>query len=302
MASHKNQHFIPRCYLKAWCDPLTPSKQTPYVWQFSKDGKQVKKKSPENIFYEKDIYTILEEDGSRNLVFENNLNRLETQFTLIRDKKLKYRRKLETQEHFLLCHFIAAMFARTKARKNYTLRNWNKVLEMAEKVRETAKDFTPEQREQSQKIADVERGFEENGESISEDEVRQIVAHPMQTMLPAEILELTPLFFEMNMVVIETKDSTGFITSDNPCVWFDPEAYKRPPAFQSPGLMYESTEIRFPVSPNQMIVFTHKLHPLNNSYVPVDNKFVNDTNRVTRFFSQESFVVNSNTKKDVWFL
>lgn len=82
MASHKNQHFIPRYYLKAWCDLLTPSKQTPYVWQFSKDGTQAKKKSPENIFYEKDIYTITEDNGSRNLVFENNLSKLENQFSL----------------------------------------------------------------------------------------------------------------------------------------------------------------------------------------------------------------------------
>ena len=33
---HKDQHFIPQGYLKAWCDPTTPEGQEPYVWRFTK--------------------------------------------------------------------------------------------------------------------------------------------------------------------------------------------------------------------------------------------------------------------------
>ena len=123
----------------------------------------------------------------------------------------------------------------------------------------------------------------------------------MQETLPAIVIELTPLLFKMDSIIIETTDSVGFITSDNPCVWIDPEAYKRPPAFQNPALMYESTEIRFPISPRQMIVFTRNIK-YERSYSVIGNSFLDDANRVTRFQSHEFFIVNSNTKKDYWFI
>lgn len=301
MADRKKQHFIPQSYLKAWCDPLTPSNQMPYVWQFSKDGSKVKKKAPKTIFYENDMYTVTESDGSRNLVFENILGQLERSFGEIR-KKLKLRKKLETHEHFTLCHFVAAMDGRTKAKREHTAKSWGKVEEMIDKMREVSKTFTPEQKEQARRISEIESHFGENDSSMSEEDVRQIVKEPIQTTLPSIVLELTPLLFKMDLVIAETDDSVGFITSDKPCVWIDSEGHKRPQGFQSPGLMYESTEIRFPISPQQMLIFTNKFHILNNNYVPIDEKFLNDANRVTRFHSHEFFIVNSNTKKDYWFL
>jgi hypothetical protein len=301
MADRKKQHFIPQSYLKAWCDQLTPSNQMPYIWQFSKDGNDVKKKAPKTIFYENDMYTVINPDGSRNLVFENLLGQLERQFSEIR-KKLEQEKKLKTHEHFTLCHFIAAMDGRTKAKREHTAKNWGKVVEMIDKMREASKTFTHKQKKQAQRIADSEEHFGAKDSSMSEEDVRQIVTHPMQSTLPNTVIELTPLLFKMNLVVVKTNDSVGFITSDNPCVWIDPEAHKRPQGFQFPALMYESTEIRFPISPKQMLVFTNKSHILNNSYVPIDEEFLNDANRVTRFHSHEFFVVNSNTKKDYWFL
>lgn len=300
MADRKKQHFIPQSYLKAWCDPHTPSNQTPYIWQFSKDGSDLRKKSPKNIFYENDMYTVINPDGSRNLIFEELLGQLETQFTEIR-KKLEQREKLETHEHFTLCHFVAAMDGRTKAKREHTAKNWVKVVEMMDKMREVSKTFTPEQKKQSQRIANIENHSGAKDSSMSEEDVRQIIAQPMQTMLPNNVLGLTPLLFKMDLVLAETKNPIGFITSDNPCVWIDPEAHKRPQGFQFPALIYETTEIRFPISPKQMLIFTNKFHILNNSYVPINEEFLNDANRITRFHSHEFFVVNSNTKKDYWF-
>ena len=302
MTDRKKQHYIPQSYLKAWCDPLTPSHQTPYVWQFSKDGDEVRKKAPKTIFYENDMYTVIDPDGNRNLVIESNLGLLEGQFVEIR-KKLNQKQKLETHERLTLCHFVAAMDGRTKARREHTARTWGRLEEMIYKMREASKNFTPEQRKQAQKIADsFKEEHGENDSSLSEDEVRQIAAQPMQTMLPSFIVELTPLLFKMDLVIVETDDPVGFITSDNPCVWIDSESHKRPKGFQSPGLMYDSTEIRFPLSPKQMLIFTNKFHILNNRYVSIDEEFLNDANRVTRFYSHEFFIVNSNSKKDHWFI
>ena len=37
---NKKQHFVPRTYLKAWCDPNVPAKHEPYVWIFQRDSRE----------------------------------------------------------------------------------------------------------------------------------------------------------------------------------------------------------------------------------------------------------------------
>src|SRR5215208_6696699 len=100
---HKRQHYVPRSYLEAWCDPDCPPKQRPYVWRFSKGGGQVRKKSPEKIFRQTDIYTIRAEEGQRDLTIEMNLSRLEGEFTKLRRNKLDKHLPLTSNERLYLC-------------------------------------------------------------------------------------------------------------------------------------------------------------------------------------------------------
>jgi hypothetical protein len=55
MAAHKKPHFVPRSYLKAGCDPNTPEGQKPYVWVFSRDGSNSRRKAPDKLFRETDL-------------------------------------------------------------------------------------------------------------------------------------------------------------------------------------------------------------------------------------------------------
>ena len=64
MTEHKWQHWIPRAYLSAWCDPDTPEDQEPYVWSFPRDGGAGRRRAPKNMFAETDMYTIKLEDGT----------------------------------------------------------------------------------------------------------------------------------------------------------------------------------------------------------------------------------------------
>jgi hypothetical protein len=43
-----------------------PAGQEPYVWRFKKDGSDPRRKAPENLFHETDLYTIHREDGERD--------------------------------------------------------------------------------------------------------------------------------------------------------------------------------------------------------------------------------------------
>lgn len=146
MAAHRKQHFVPRSYLRAWCDPNTPEGQEPYVWLFSGDGSNPRRRAPDNIFRETDLYTIELPDGGRNLVLEHGLAQLESEFVSIRDTKLRSLEPLEPAEHALLCAFVAAMHERTPARRDHFANQWGKVLAMADQVVQWAKTATPEQK------------------------------------------------------------------------------------------------------------------------------------------------------------
>lgn len=294
MTTHKKQHFIPQCYLKAWCDSNTPHQQTPYVWRFTKDGNEVKKKSPENIFHETDTYTIFDLKGNRNLVLEKGLNQLETQFANLLEKKIKSKIPTTSEEHFILCAFVAAMFARTTARREHNSKTWNRVLETGERLKEKVKNMTPEQR---RKIRPVIKSVNEPI-TLSHNQVENFAKNPMQSFLSAEISNLAIILFQIDFLILETTDKFGFITCDNPCVWFNPEAYKRPPFYQRVSLLNETIEITLPISPQFMILFNRQGY---KGKIKIREDMLDEFNRRTRFNAHEYFIVNADMKKDFWF-
>lgn len=291
--SHKKLHFVPQCYLKAWCDPLTPAGQTPYVWLFNKDGSGPRRKAPENIFHEKDLYTIHRADGERDLTLEHGLAGLESAFVRIRDTTLATNGSLSRGEHVVLCAFIAAAHARTPAQRDHLGGQWAKVLDKMEEMRAWARTATPEQRRAS---ASIDR---RPGSSLSYEDVKRLAEQPMQTMLVPMVQTETPLLTRLDFLVLTSPEAeAGFITSDYPCVWFDPDAHTRPPFFQAPALIYRSIEITLPVSPRQTILLNRRGR---SGYLDAPEAMVDECNRRTRFHCSEYFVSKSLDTKPIWF-
>ena len=66
-------------------------------------------------------------------------------------------------------------------------------------------------------------------------------------MIQATLQTLPQMLFRMSLAILETDDRLGFITSDTPCILFDPDVYKRPPGLRSPNLGNRRIEISCPV-------------------------------------------------------
>ena len=141
--------------------------------------------------------------------------------------------------------------------------------------------------------------FDNNTPTRSYKEVRQAADQPMQSELIPTIPILTNLLVRMRLTILFTASEPGFITSDTPCVWFDPELYKLPSLLRSPGLGSKTIQVTMPISPNFLVLYTHYD---KGGYVEVNDEFfVDDLNRRTRFYCDEYFVVRNNIKKDIWF-
>lgn len=292
--THKKQHFIPKSYLLEWCDPGTPSGRTPFVWRFSRDGSTIKRKAPKNIFHETDMYTIEYPDGNRELILEHGLASLEEAFVKIRDSKIKELIPLTADEHFLVCLFISAMQVRTKAYREHIKEQWNQPRKMMEDLTEWSKKASPEEKKRMAQISPL-RG---DGPRLTYKQVKELSEKPLQKTLFPMIKTLAPLLNRLDFALIISEGEPGFITSDDPCVWFDSEAYKRPPLYRTPALMYETIEITLPISPRLLVLLNRKNL---NGPIPISEFLTDELNRRTRFSADEYFIVNKKIKKAIWF-
>jgi hypothetical protein len=296
MAEHKRQHFVPRSYLQAWCDVNVPEGHTPYVWVFSRDGSNPRRRAPGNLFHETDLYTIELPGGGRNLILEHGLSQLENEFVSIRDRTLQAQQPLApgSREHAYLCGFVAATHARTPAQRDHQQEEWGKVLDMANEMLEWAKTATPEQKQAAADLSCLNRG-----PYMGYEDVKLLAEKPLQAAMAVTIDVATPLLMSLDLAILTySEGASGFITSDNPCVWIDPEGCKRPPFYQSPGIIYESIEITLAVSPRQLILLNRRGF---DGYLSVPEKVVDEFNRRTRFGCVDYFVNNTNEARPIWF-
>src|ERR1700687_1604381 len=233
MAEKKRQHVIPKCYLRAWCDPRTPPKQHPFIWRISKDGASKTKRSPEKSFTATDKYTIRLPNGERNLVIENTLAKVESDFVTVL-AKVRRHQKLSAGDRARLCIFAAAMHSRPVSTGEHWKRQMTNLHEM---------------------VVDMERAQELKPIRSLETARRVELAH--QDAIVNSLRFETPLLFKMQMAVLLTDDGLGFITSDRPCVWFNPSLYKLPPFYRSPGLGQKHVEVTLPLTPRHMLFISH---------------------------------------------
>lgn len=293
MAGHKKQHFVPSSYLKAWCDPATPAEQEPYVWVFPKDGSAPRRKSPDNIFHETDMYTIHLPDGGRDLILEHGLSQLEGDFVRIRERCLETQRMPSSEDKLKLCAFAAAMHARTPARRDHLANEWGKALSMMDDMRAWAETATEEQKRAASSL-----GPSDPDRSLSYEDVKVMATQPIQTSLVVHVSTEAPLLFALDMAIVNALGKSRFITSDTPCVWFDSAAYKRPPLYRSPALMYDTIEITLPISPTQLLLL-NRLGRTGHCTAP--DSTIDDFNRRTRFYCRDSFINFENATHPRWF-
>lgn len=294
MKSHKKQHYVPACYLKGWRDPKSPQNHEPYVWVFDKDGTNPKRRAPSNLFNETDLYTIQKIDGTRDLRIENGLSELEYQFTRIRNSKFNFKRELTGIERVYLCAFVAAAQFRTPSSRDHHTRQWASIADKGDRLLASLKTASPEQIKQYSRVG----SSADKTKSMTHEQVKQLASTPLQLMMPGVLKTVTPILIKMNMAVLCTDDPVGFITSDSPCIWFNPESYKLPPIYRAVGLGSKSIEVTMPISPSQCLIFSWGDF---KDYINIDSNILLELNNRHIALSSNQFISNSEAINKSWF-
>lgn len=278
---NKNQHWVPKSYLKAWVDPHLPKGRKGQVWVYSKAGDSWETKSPNSIFSEPDFYTKTDHDCSRDLTLEKSLGTIENDFLTLRRKKLASIQDLTNEDILKIITFVSTMMYRTKLRRDKEKQRWSHVLQVMDDLAEQMKinpvKPLPHLQQPDSKY------------SLSHADVKKFAREPIQSALPLAAEVIANILIKMNMHILNTTNETSFITSDHPCIMFDP-------LFSSDYLALgcPSIEVSFPISPKQLVVFFwgNPNESREYAYTAVKENVINDFNNRARFSCEKYFITN----------
>lgn len=125
---------------------------------------------------------------------------------------------------------------------------------------------------------------------------RQIAESPFGMRLPGYLAAEAPLLARLNFAVLHTRLDFGFVSSDNPVVWWVRAAGGRctPGHF---GLGHEAIEVTLPVSPHACLFFT----ALNvGGHIEVRDEVVRDLNSRVLSCCRERFIADRGTLEFIW--
>lgn len=283
---HKKQHYIPKVYLAAWCDPETPSRMQPYVWMLDPAGGPGKKRAPHKLFSETEIYTISRPDGSRNLKIEHALSRVEQGLNDLIANYIAQCRQLPNPRKTKLIEFIAAMHGRTPQTRDIQLGLWKSKLDVALQQEQSLEDSTPSPTSQEDEV--VQSGASSRP---SMDTLRRAIESPMQYLVPGAFKEAMPALSRMSITVFCT-DLPSFITSDSPVTWFDPTVPRDKYLTHETSLSDDGIEVTMPLSPRHSIMLHNPRIPHTGSvsYKSACPRTVVALNRRTAHFADKKIV------------
>ncbi|MFM9928425.1 DUF4238 domain-containing protein [Variovorax sp. H27-G14] len=239
--SPNNQHFVPRGYLSAWaCGSGVEPK---WVWRFDRVLGRVDLKSPRKILREAHIYTVRKPDGTDDFRFERFFQEREDAFYSVRTKLISLQ-ALTHEEWVDLLAFTAAARIRTQMNRNRHRQHWGNAIELGEKMVQSLSKMTPEARTDIAKMQSPS-----TGKGVTLEQARRLRDEPIQSTLLLGMKQLIERFDHMQAAVLFAAGSTRFITSDNPCVFYDPYARPFPPFRAIPDFRSATFELTMPLTP-----------------------------------------------------
>lgn len=251
MTIAKNQHFLPKFYLRNFVDPDTPAGQEPFLWVFDLSTHEWRRRSPKNIAALRYYYAYRDESDQLVNLLEPAFNKVETQGAIL-IRKLQDNVRLTLEEQVIFSSFVALLTVRTPQHRELTKR-------YAESSgQDVINDFIQNLVENPDKFEAARRRHEEKtGHSIDLNHLKQ--NPPSLKPNEAGILTysiipfkaLTERLMGMTWRFYFTENEDKLIICDHPCDLAYPEDITEE-SFR--GFFTEGIEFHVPLTPN--LIFT----------------------------------------------
>lgn len=267
------QHYVPQCYLRTFATPDTINHKEPLIWIFPKNERKGRLDKIKNVLFAKDLYT-LDNSGKKDYSIEENLGNIEGEYTTVYREKIAKRLPLSKKDHAVLCIFIGALMQRTLRHKDSVENFLSEVIEMMEKLDEAHNTKS--------KIVEDYKKLKKDSHKLG-----------IFKILP----DIADVLTQMNLAFVCTDNiSSRYITSDDPCVMFNPDLQWQ--KFYGYGLAQKSIELSVTLSPTTLAVFSWQNL---RGYIHTTNSRVEDHNRMVRHHAYKYFLLNKPKTKFIWF-
>ena len=285
---HKNQHWIPRSYLKAWCDP---ERRDNLIHIYGADGVYRGYRPYTRIFSADNLYTVM--DGTRRDL------RTEKAFKLIEDHFLKVRRALERNttlpaaSQSALAWFVAAMHRRSPAACDQWQSFQDRIVKVGNGMEEALKKASPAERKNMVRASSLSSSGRSN--SMTLEEARAAAAEPFGKWVLRHVMIEARLLQQMSLAILKAPPGLGFITSDNPVAWHDaaPSGQRR----RHLGLGHRSIEVSMPLTPQYCLILDHSG---SDGTGDATQAAVDEINSRTLHQCQTCFIARSNSLVVNW--
>lgn len=283
----KRHHTVSRCYLENFTD------KSGLVWVLdTKDN--IFNTSPGNILVEHHFYTITLKNGEKSLFVEDTLSNIESSYIAIFRDKISKDVFLTDDERARVSIFIAALFLRTKPRRE-GLKN------MFQKLKKSMEEWK-KQFEMNPKIKEFASIMPSEGETINLHDIDEYLInykdeHSYSVL--AQLPEVSQIIFDMKWSIWENANN-NFVTCDDPVTLLRPASIKKygPRAIGShPGLLYKDVELTLPLSKDRLLLAGWILK--KDSYLTVDDETAQKMNHRTIINSSERVIACSKEKVEV---
>ncbi len=198
-------------------------------------------------------------------MIEETLAKSEGAFVNLIEHKVEKHYDVDRKDKANLCVFAAAMFSRVDSQSRIFVSFLQEIHENVRRMEE-----------------------EHNAEPRTCLETAAMLENARPKYVATSLQMLAEMYYGMSMGIFVAPATDHFITSDSPTVWYNPEAYKWPPFWRSPGLAQEKVEVTMPLTPKYALYLSH--NDKISGYRQLPARLVQEVNRRTRFHCDQWFI------------
>lgn len=242
-----NHHYVPRFYLKKFCDPDTPPNQEPYLWVTERGTKDWKKRAPKNVGASPGLYSVPTEGGDDEMV-EKMFSTIESEMATIYRKRFDvYSPPADRKEREMVALFIALFAIRSPFYRRNMARFSEEVAQMSLRMMASR----PEYVEKTFMKVEADTGekpkmtVEQYQKAIREVKVTAN-PHYITAMSLQQLDMFTRMIYCMRWRFLIAPPGEFFATADSPTHWQD--LTPRPPMLRGHGLAMRNVEVVLPLS------------------------------------------------------